>query len=308
MPSTPLRSSLHVDQLLSNIAVKYENKNFVHDKLFPAVAVKKQSDLYRTYDRNWVIPDTSRAMGGLAKEHVFGVGTASYNLQNEALKSYIPDAAQENYDITDLKADVTMDLVEKVNMKMEQDCAAHFQTTTSWSLNASLAGDEFWVTTTSKPIADFDTAASAILGNSGQNPNIALVPQNVYVALKNNSSIADRVKYTSKEMTPAIISGLLGVDELLVASARYDSGLYGASAASGAISNIWGTNFAWLGTRPASPGFYALSSGYRFHRPKPMIKSWRDEEREATAVEVGAEYQFKIVASLSGYLINAVLS
>lgn len=308
MASTPLRSALHTDQLLSNVAVKYENKNFIHDRIFPAVPVRKQTDLYRTYDRNWVIPETNRAIGGLAREHVFGIGTSSYSLQKEALKSYVPDTAAENYDITDLRADVTLDLVEKLKMKMETDCAANFQTTSSWSLNASLAGDELWVTTSSRPIQDFDTATSVVLANSGVNPNIAVMPQNVYVALKNNSSIADRVKYTSREMTPAIISGLLGIEELLVGSVRSDSGLYGASAATGAITNIWGSNSAWVGYRPSSPGFFQLSSGYMFTRAKPLVRRWREEEREADAIEVDVEYQFKIVASLTGYYLNGVLS
>jgi len=308
MASTPLRSALHTDQLLSNVAVKYENKNFIYDKLFPMVPVKKQTDLYRTYDRNWVIPETTRAIGGLAREHVFSIGTASYSLGKQALKSYIPDSAAENYDITDLKADVTLDLVEKIKMKMETDCAANFLTTSSWSLNASLGGDELWVTTTSTPIKDFDTATSVIIANSGQQPNVALAPQAVYVALKNNSSIADRVKYTSREMTPAIISGLLGIDEFLIGVTHSDSSLYGASVASGAVTNVWGSNSAWVGYRAPSPGFFQLSSGYMFARPKPMVKSWRDEEREATAVEVDQEYQFKIVASLTGYFMNGVIA
>jgi hypothetical protein len=308
MASTPLKSALHVDQLLSNVAVKYENKNFIYDRLFPMVPVKHQTDLYRTYDRNWVIPETNRAIGGVAREHLFSVGTSSYSLAKEALKSYVPDAAAENYDITDLRADVTIDLVEKLKMKMELDCAANFATTSSWSLNASLAADELWVTTTSKPIADFDTATSTILANSGQQPNVAMAPQNVYIALKNNSSIADRVKYTSREMTPAIISGLLGVDEFLIGVTRYDTGLYGASAASGNIVNVWGSNSAWVGYRAGSPGMFALSSGYMFSRAKPMVRRWREEEREADAIEVDQEYQFKIVASLTGYFLNGVLS
>lgn len=307
MPSVPLRSAQHVDQLLSNVAVKYENKNFIHDKVFPVVPVKKQTDLYRTYDRNWVIPETARAIGGLAREMVMNIGSQSYSLSKQALKSYVPDTAAENYDITDLRADVTMELVEKIKMKMEVDCAAHFQTTTSWSLNASLAADELWVTTTAKPINDFDTGTSAILGNAGVKPNFAIVGRDAYVALKNSTQVSDRVKYTSREMSPAIIAALIEVDELLVPTMYYDTGIYGASAATGAVVNIWPADFAFLGTKPGSPGFFQLSSGYCFKRDKPMVRRWREEEREADAIEVDQEYAFKIVASLSGYYIQNVI-
>src|SRR5690606_15999296 len=104
-----LRNQLHVDQLLSNVAVKYKNENFIYEQVFPMVPVKKSSDLYRTYNRNWVIPETDRAVGGLAKEHLFEVGNSNYTLEKHALKSYVPDTAAENYDITDLRVDITED-------------------------------------------------------------------------------------------------------------------------------------------------------------------------------------------------------
>lgn len=303
MPSAPIRSQLHVDQLLSNLAVKYSNNNIIHDKVAPMVPVRKQSDLYRTYTRNWQIPETSRAIGGLANEHVFDVGTASYSLLKHALKAYVADTAAENYDITDLRADLTMDLVEKIMMKKELDCAALF-TSTSWSLGTSLAAADTWVTGTARPIDLFDTAAATVVGNSGVMPNFGIIPLDSYNALKNHTTVVDRVKYTSRELSPAILGGLLGISELLVPNMYYDSGLYGASAASGAVQSVWKSDFAFLGYKPSSPGFFQLSSVYRFERNKPMVRRWREEEREADAIEVDVEYSFKVVASLTGYYIN----
>ena len=303
MSNVPLRSQVHVDQLLSNVSVAYRNTRFIHDQAFPMVPVKKQSDLYRTYNRNWQIPNTRRAIGGLAREHQFEIGTATYNLQKEALKSYVPDTAADNYDITDLRADTTIELTEKILMRKESDCAALF-TTTSFSLGASLAAGDTWVTTTGNPIAQYDTAAATIVGNSGVRPNYSILPLDSYNAAKNNAFVVDRVKYTSRDLGPGIIAALLGVGEILVPDMYFDSGLYGASAATGAIQSIWKSDFAFLGYKPGAPGFFALSSGYMFQRAKPLVRRWREEEREADAIEVDCEYQFKIVASLTGYYIN----
>lgn len=303
MANVPLRSQLHVDQLLSNVAVKYRNERFIHDKVFPMVPVKKQSDVYRTYNRNWQIPETRRAIGGLAREHQFEIGTSQYTLQKEALKSFVPDTAADNYDITDLRSDVTEELTEKIMMRKESDCAALF-TTTSWSLGASLAADATWVTGSALPIPLFDTAAATVVGNSGQRPNYAIIPLDSYNALKNHTTVVDRVKYTSKELSPAIVGALIGINELLVPDMYVDSGLYGASAATGAVASLWKTDFAFLGFKPAAPGFYALSSGYMFQRAKPLVRRWREEEREADCIEVDCEYTFRVVASLSGYYIN----
>jgi hypothetical protein len=304
MPSAPLRSQLHVDQLLSNVAVKYKNERFIHDKVFQQVPVKKTSDLYRTYNRNWVIPETNRAIGGLAKEHLFEIGNSNYSLEKHALKSYVADTAADNYDITDLRADVTMELVEKIMMRKEAQCAANFATTTSWSLGSSLGGDDSWLTSAAAPIVLFDTAASAVVSNSGVQPNYAIIPRASYLQLKNHTTLVDRVKYTSREMSPGIVGALLGVGEILIPDMYYDSGLYGASAASGAITGIWKDDFAFLGYKPGAPGFYQLASGYMFQKAKPMVRRWREEEREGDAIEVDVEFQFKIVASLTGYYIN----
>lgn len=304
MANAPLRSQLHVDQLLSNVAVKYKNERFIHDKVFPMVPVKKTSDLYRTYTRSWVVPETNRAPGGLAKEHQFEVGTTSYNLEKHALKAYLNDVQKDNFDVSSLEADMTQELVEKIMMRKEIQLASHFTTVTSWSLNASLGGDELWVTTSGDPIQVLDTASGVVVSNSGVKPNFGIFPLETYNAVKNQTKVIDRVKYTGRDLGPTIIASLLGLNELLIPDMYYDSGLYGASAASGAVASIWKTDFAWIGYKPAAPGFYQLSSGYMFQKNKPMIRKWREEEREADAIECDVEFQFKIVASLTGYYIN----
>lgn len=296
----PVRSQLHVDQLLSNIAVKYQQVDFIHDKVFPMVPVKKSSDIFRTYTKNWRIPQTDRAPGALAREHDFEVGTSPYVLEKHALKSYIPDDAKDNFDLADLKADATIELTEKIMMRKEKSCADLF-TTTSFSLGVSLAVGDTWVTGSALPILLFDTANATIVSNAGVKANYGIIPLNSFNALKNHTTVVDRVKYTSKEINLNIVAGLIGLPEILVPSASYDTAELGAASSA---AFIWKEDFAFLGYKPASPGFYALSSGYMFQKNKPLVRTWREEEREADAVEVDCSYQFRIVASLTGYYIN----
>jgi hypothetical protein len=303
MAGVPLRSQQHVDQLLSNVAVKYKNDRYIHDKVCKTVPVKKSSDLYRTYNRQWSIPETNRAVGGLAREHQFEIGTSSYSLEKHALKMYVPDSAVDNYDLTSLEADATEELVEKIMMRKEQMCAALF-TTTAWSLGVSLAAADTWVTSTATPIPLHDTATATVVQNSGVKPNFEIIPLESYNALKNHATVIDRIKYTSKELSPGILGALLGVSEILVPDMQVDSGLYGASAASGAIASLWKADFAFLGYKPDSAGMFKLASMYEFAKAKPLVRKWRDEEREATAIEVDIESTFKVVASLTGYYIN----
>jgi hypothetical protein len=297
----PIASQLHVDQLLSNVSVAYRNTAFIHDRVFPMVPVKKTSDVYRTYTRAWQIPDTARAVGGVANVHDFAVGTASYRLEKHALKSFVPDTAAENYDITDLRADTTIELTEKIMMRKEKSCADQFLTNTSWSLGVSLAVGDTWLTASANPIPLFDTAVATVMGNAGVKPNYGIIPIASYIPLKNHTTVVDRVKYTSKEINEAIVGALIGLPELLVPNVNYDSGAVGATSV---IAAIWKDDFAFVGYKPGAAGFYQLSAGYMFQKAKNLVRRWREEERESEAIELDVEYQFKIVASLAGYYIN----
>lgn len=297
----PLRSQQHIDTLLSNVSIKYRPSGLIGMEVFPEVPVKKDSDLFRVYHRNFRIPETKRANKGLAREHQFDVSTASYNLEYHALKDYVSDNDAENYDVADLRSDTTEELTEKIMLRMEKTVADLF-TTTSWSLNVSLAAGATFAdnTTTSNPIPVFDTAATTILNNGGLAANTGIIPRNSYVAMKNHVSVLDRVKYTSADMTADILKGLLGLEKILIPNGAYDTAAQGITDS---ISQIW-PDMCWVGHVAARPSPLTPSAGYVFRRSTPMVKRWRVEERESEAIEVQMKYQVRVVASLSGYLIN----
>ncbi len=301
MADVPLRSQLHVDQLLTNVSVKYVNDGYIHDKVFQQVPVKKSSDIYRTYTKNWRVPNTSRAPGALSREHSFDIGTAPYILEKHALKIYIPDEDQDNYDLTDLTTDATLELTEKIMMRKEIQCAAQF-TTTAFSLGTSLASTDQWNTGGALPILLFDTMSSTVVQNSGKLPNYGIVPLDAFNLLKNHTTVVDRIKYTSKEVNQAIVSALISIPELLVPSINYDSSEQGGTSVTGPI---WNQHDVFVGFKPPSPGFYVPATGYMFTKNKPLVRRWREEEREAEAVEVDTSFSFKIVASLTGYYVKA---
>lgn len=300
----PFANQIHVDQLLSNVSLRYQVKDLIADKVFPTVPVKKSSDLYRVYDKNFRIPETKRAIKAEAREHNWQVSTASYNLENHALKDYVSDDEQENYDLADLRADTVEELTDVILRRKEKSVADLF-TSTSWSLNASLAsGGRFSDnTTTTNPVPVFDTAQSVVIANSGMKPNFGIISRDGFVAVKNHISILDRVKYTSREMTPAMLAGLFDINELLVSNGQYDSSDEGRTTT---MANFWG-NCAFVGYKPERPGPKQVSSGYIFAKASPLVRRWREEAREAEAIEVQIKFQAKVVASLSGYLITTII-
>ena len=300
----PTKSQLHVNKLLSNVSVQYKNSEYVWDKVFPQVQVTKDSDLYRVYERNFRVPETKRAPKAVAKEFSFDFSNSSYSLEQHALKDYVGVDEEQNNDIGSLKVDATENLTDAIYRRIEKSVAALF-TTTSWSLNVSLAAANAFNanTTVSDPVPVFDTAASTIIANTGKTPNYGILPRDAMIAAKNHVSILDRVKYTNSEVTQSMLQGLFGLAELLVPTSVEDTAAEGQAST---ISNFFG-DIAFVGFKPGSAGMKVLSAGYTFINAGPRVRSWFDDERNADAVEVEVKYQPKVVASLCGYLIKDVI-
>jgi len=57
--------SLHIDQLLSNVAINYRPMGMIADMVFPVVPVQKQSDHYAIFSRADIlrIENTARSPG-----------------------------------------------------------------------------------------------------------------------------------------------------------------------------------------------------------------------------------------------------
>lgn len=297
----PLKSQLHVNQLLSNVSVQYKNSEYIWDKVFPQVMVKKDTDLYRVYDRNFRIPETSRAPKALAREFNFEFSTSTYALEQHALKDYVGVDEIENNDQGDLEVDTVESLTDAIGRRIELSLANLF-TTTNWSLNVSLAAAAIWSsnTVTSDPVPVWDTAATSIINASGKVPTFAILPRDGYIAMKNHVSVLDRIKYTSDKVTEQMLAGLIGVGQLLVPTAIQDTNAEGL----GVSTTPFFQDFAFLGWKPAAAGLKTPSCGYTFMNSAPRVRSWFDEERNANAYEVEVKFTHKVVASLCGYMIK----
>lgn len=296
-----LANQVHVDSLLGNISVKYKPEGFIAMEVAPQVSVKKTSDLFRVYDRNFKIPETKRANRGESREHNFDVSTASYNLVRHSLKSFVSDTDADNYDLADLRAETTEELTEKIMLRHELDVAQLF-TKTSWSLNVSLAAGATFAdnTTTSNPIPVFQTGTSVVIANSGMKPNFGILPRDGYIAVVNHVSVLDRLKYTSAEVNEGKLAALFDLPKgLFVPTIAHDN----TTSLTASVVSIWDSENAFLGYKPDAPGPLKASSLYTFKKAMPLVKRWRAEERESEVIEVNMEYEARVVASLSGYLI-----
>lgn len=297
----PIKSQLHEDRLLSNISVQYKNSDYIASDIWPSVRVQNDTDKYRIYARDFRLPETIRRDGAEARSHDFAVSTASYYLQEHALKSLVTDRAARNYDLASLQSDVTEDLTDALMLRKEKTVADLF-TSTNFSLNVSLAATQQFSlnTTTSNPIPLFDTACTTVLANSGFLPNKAIMERSVMLNQKNHTSVAERIKYVSAEITKNTLAALYDIPEIMIGVAQIDSSNEGATDS---IGNVWGDNIGVMYVAPnASPR--RPSTGYTFQSERMAVRRWRDEKVKGEWIEAGMDYDCKIVASLACYLLK----
>ena len=295
----PNISQIHVDKVLSELSIQWKNDAYVADAIFPKLAVKKHSDKYFVFDRDFKLPNTTRAIGAAAHEAEFGMSNATYQLAKQALKTYIADDEVDNYDMGTLKADATEYLTDKILMRKEVAASALLNATGTWSLQLSLAVAWSTNSTTSDPFPTFNTACSSLVSYGGRKPNFAMIPYKSYLALKTHVSVLDRIKYTSAEFTVEMLKGLMDIPEIHIPSAVYDS----ATDLTESMAFIMDT-FAFIGYKTARPSPRSLSFAYNFEKLSPTVKTWRDEERESEAIEVNSAFSLRVVCSLCGYLVK----
>lgn len=300
----PIVSQLKVDKALSNISVQYKNADYVADQMIPTIPVNDESGKFYVYNRNFRLPETIRRDGAEANQHQFAVSISSYQTVEHALKDVVTDRAAKNYGLASLKTDTVEELTDKIMLRKEKAVADLF-TTTSFSLNVSLAAAGQWTldTLSSNPILLMDTAGSTVLANSGFLPNFAFMERKVMLAAKNHTTvIGERVKYTSAEITKKTLAALFEMPEILVGMAQVDAAAEGLTDN---IGDVWPDHIlvAYKATRPSvkSP-----SMGYFFVDEKRQVRTWRNEARKGEEIEVGESYVPKIVASLAAYLIKDV--
>lgn len=300
----PQKSQLHIDKLLSNVSVEYKNEEYIADKICPAVPVDKDSDKYRVYEKNWRIAEAKRAQKGLAKEFQFNYSLSGYALEQYALKDYVGVDEERNNDQGSIRADCVENLTDAL-LRVREDRVSQLYTTTSWSLNVSLAAAAAFSanTTVSNPIPVYDTGSATIIANSGKTPNHGWITHAGLIQVKNHVSVLDRVKYTSAEISENMIAALLGIPELYVAKAQKDTAAEGIASVA---ANFFG-NSSFIGWKAPSASLRAPSCVYNFENSAPRVRAWQDEERNAEAIEVEMKFVPKVVASLTGYLINGVV-
>ena len=268
----PKMQEAHVDRALTNMSVAYlqDATNYVADKVFPIVPVKRQADLYYIYNTGDFLRDEAQARGAISESAGgdYDLSTDTYYCKKYAFHKDVSPEERVNYDEPlDADKDAQIFVSQKMLIRREMEWASKFFKSGVWSKEIAGAAAVstgkvvYWNDDASTPIQDITNEAVAMAAKTGFRPNTLVLSPHVFNALKNHYDVLDRVKYTETGIvTTSLLASLFEVDKVYVAWAVVNAGTKGASDD---VGFIMGKNALLCYSNP-NPSLRTPSAGYIF--------------------------------------------
>lgn len=328
MPLQPSRSDIHVNRPLTTFSVAniQSEDAFIAAKVFPQVAVQKQSDRYFVYTPDYWYR-TNAAKRAPASESVGGGykvdNTPSYFADVWAFHHDIPDDDRANSDEPlSPDEDATAFVTRQLLLRREKQFISQYLTAGTWKgytysgsqvdFLPNTHGNGYWDSSSSNPLADIDVIKNQIEQTTGFQPNTMVVTRNVFYALRNNPVVLDRIKYTQRGMvTEDLLASLFGVDKFLVAAAIQNTATEGQTM----TNSYMAQNLFWLGYAPAAPSLRTPSAGYIFTWNGRFgsgaygnrIKKFRMEHLDADRIEGEMAFAMNVISNSMAAMGTSVL-
>lgn len=310
---------VHVDALLTDFAVNFQNVGFVGDVLFPMVPVKKKSAKFAIFEKSrgdLRIQNTRRAPRTASKVVDYEVDlTSTYSAEEYSLAAGVDDAERDNADSpinpdqrATAKATIGVALDREQRIATKARLAANYPAANV----VALAGVNQWSDpVNSSPKVDVDAGRDAIIQGTGVQPNTLVIPWAVVQKLKLNGKITDAFKYTANQgavINVAQLSEYFEVPNIVISGAMKNTAAEGQAAA---ITRLWGKDVILAYVDPNSSPEDGISFGKTFRwlqngQPR-LVRSYYEPKSRTTWFELTEALDEHITANACGYLIqNAI--
>lgn len=300
--------TVHVDAILTNLSIMYRNMAYVAEQVLPVVPVKKESDKYFVYGREaFKRVESIRASGAKANRITYGLSTATYTAEEYALADSVPDRVRDNADDPlDPELDAVEQLTERIWLGYEARVAAAVLDTTNTftGTNDTEAADATWATATTYIQKDVFDAISKIRLKCGRVPNTIVIPYIRALEVARNSDIRDMVKYTNPNLLAKMLlpQSLWGLNVVIPGSVENTA----AEGLAETMADVWTNTKALVAYVEPKPTIRSFTLGATFRAREWRVRKWRDEEAEATVVEVSVLQAEKVIASQGGCVITSI--
>ena len=128
----PRMTDAHIDRAMTNISVAYlqDESNFIADKVFPIVPVRRQSDLYYKYDKGDFMRDEAKQRAAFSESAGgdYGVEASEpYFCRKHAFHKDVAPEERLNYDEPlDADRDATLFVTQKMMIRREMAWASKY--------------------------------------------------------------------------------------------------------------------------------------------------------------------------------------
>jgi hypothetical protein len=335
MPQMPGGADLHINGPLTNVSVAYyqDHADFISDKVFPTVPVKKRSDMYWKYSKS----DFRRTDARLRAPGTESAGTGwkpytdSYFCDVYAVHDDIDDQTRANADDNfSLDSDSTELCTGQLLLLRDLDWASSYFKSGVWATEftgvaANPNSGQFvqWNKLGSDPLIDQTDWALNFKLLTGFDLSFMVLGPDVWKALKNHPILLDRIKFTQKGVvTKDLVAGYfdIPVGKLLIAQSSQAIGPRMDDAAAQDAS----TTYEWvidpksvlMGYAPTAPGLRKPSAGYTFtwkgygagNREGLTMSNMRMQHLKSDRIEGELTYDHKVVSPDCGIFLNNAVS
>lgn len=274
----PTYDQIHVDKFLTDMSVAMfqDPKDFIADKVFQPVSVKKQSDYYAIYNMDDFRRDEAQKRAPATESEGGG-----YNLSKDTYfcekYAYHKDVTEEDRVNSDTPLSADVDAIEFVMQKMlilkERIWRDTFFTTGVWDTDltggaAAGPGVDFvqWDQTAATPIKNIMDAKMTVGALTGKRLNTLVISPPVRAALDDCPDVLERIQYGGTPGSPAVVTEAalaqcFGVDRVLVPWGVINTAAEGATAYT---DFIFGKHALLCYTEPSS-GIKKPTAGRIFH-------------------------------------------
>lgn len=334
MPITA--NQVHLDVPLTQLTVAFmqEAEGFVADKIFPRLAVDKQSDKYYVYNREDFNRDEMQklAPGAEPEATEFRLSNDSYFAEVYGLSANLTDQMLANEDsMLQIREAHAQNLAMKGLIRREKDFLATYFTTGVWGTEytgvagAPAAGQvrQWSDYTNSTPIEDVRAAQTAMqLKSGGFRPNKMLISREVMDVLIDHPDIISRISGGATTGSPALLNKemlarVFAVDEVLVAEGIENTAAEGATESNAFLA---GKQVA-LYYAPTAPGLMVPAAGYNFTWTASELNasgfgtnilSFSDDALKrrgvAEQLQIKMSWDAKVVSADMGVFFNSIIA
>jgi len=308
---------LHIDVLLSNVAIGYMMEDTVAGLIAPVVQVAKQSDAYAIFSRADAlrIEDARRSPGTEANKVSRSLSSDTYYANNYALKYPVTIEDRENADPIQ-KQNIINDgaqyITDKLKLDWENRVGGMVNSITQVGSYAAVAS-EWDAAASSDPLGDMNTALDDIQNRTGKRGNSICMGIAAWRSLRRNDQVLNRLFGTNNGggyANTQQVASLLEIEQLLVAGAYQNTA---NESQAEVLAPLWIDNvLAYYAPSSASRDQPSFMYSFRWATGGlPNMQAERhpfDSKTKSEEVEVGYYQDEKITGDEYSFLIRSVNS